>query len=193
MIEHGPDDEAFEMAISAMIDGELDVEESLELARHIDSCPHCKKTYQWMTEVNHRVSALSIPPVDKPYHRENATVQQADSSRFADRVGFLAPLIAAAVILFLIARIVVPSPQPASADQASPKEVVDSIVELSRINVQQKEDQELMLRTFNLDLRALRLELNQMDLESPKRAALAEQIDLMLEKVRAFAELNDER
>ena len=79
-----------------------------------------------------------------------------------------------------------PTPNPVTAEQFSPEEVVRPIKELHLINLQQQRDQELLLRTLGMDLRSLRLEIAQLDSGSEERQNLENQINAMIEKVREF-------
>ena len=186
--------EPFEILISAMIDDEISTSESHELELHLTNCKSCQSRVAAFHHVNNSLNLLSIGHDENSHWRRDAAIDKptlANSlSSSAIKSPFsiwrLIPLAAAATLLVCLAIAAWPNPKPANANQISPEEFVEPMKEIHLLNLQKQRDQELMLRTLGMDLRSLKLELNELEPGSAERVKFAEQIDAMIEKVRTF-------
>jgi hypothetical protein len=189
--------EDFEPLISAMIDGELEPDELAYTQSHVDDCACCQAKVTSFENVDRAMFLLSSK-VESSAEFSDATstdqrqtevfVVSREKSSLKDWISpwRLVPLGAAAALLIGVGMTMFPQPQPVTANQFSPEQYVQPMKELYQINVQQQRDQELMLRTLGMDLRALKLELQQLESGSTDHENLAQQVDVMLEKVRQF-------
>ena len=98
----------------------------------------------------------------------------------------LIPLGVAATLLVCFGIAAWPNPQPVNANQILPEQIAGPMFELETLNNQKQRDQDLMLRTLGMDLRAMKLEISQLEPGSEERERLETQIDLMIAKVRKF-------
>ena len=191
--------EVIEPLISAMIDGELVGQEQVQVEQHLEHCQACQLKANSFEQVDAAALLLSARRVDTlgtldavddvvTSKTTNVYVVSRDKSSLKSwlSLGRLAVMAAAATIVVGFAISMFPNQQPATASQFSADEIVQPIQELQLIHRQQQRDQELMLKTLEMDLRALRLELNELDPESDERKNLASDIDAMIEKVKQF-------
>ena len=197
--------ENYEPLISAMIDGELETRERNELKSHLQNCAMCKQRVIAFERVDAAVETLSQEPVA-------ARSVEIDKLRLPSAVPFamyppktaprrprialiwrLIPLAAAATLLICLGIAAWPYPKPANAEQISTAQIVEPMTELYLLNVQQQREQNLMLRTLDMDLRSMKLEINSLDPGSSERINLAARIDTMLENVRMLEMKYDER
>jgi hypothetical protein len=203
MTEVNQNCESYEPLISALLDGELESAELKSVNEHLLKCSTCREQMSRFRRVNQAVVGLSNPvyAAESGLQAEQVTVATKSvvpknklSRGSRGRVRFpvwpMIPAVVAASVLVCLLIIAIPNQKPAAAEQVPAKQVADPIRDLHLINTQQQRDQDLMLRTLGMDLRALKLELNQLEPGTPERIAMTKQIDLMLEKVRNFAAEN---
>jgi len=198
--------ERYEPLLSAMLDGELDSTEREEMLVHLDDCPVCRAQVCAFEQVNRAIESLS--------HRRDLVVSEpatlpgplpslngvsglngiaslselkptAGKRRITSAWRWI-PLAAAATLLIFLGITALPNPDSASAEQLPPEQIVEPMKEFLQYNMQQQHDQELMLWTLGLDLRAMKLEINQLEPGSNERINLENRIDSMIAKVRKF-------
>ena len=193
MVSPNAECQIYEPLISVMLDDELTTLEQEQLQSHLDSCRSCRKKLAGFSRVNDAVSLLSRVPEDQwksvtpnGFENENFHIEKPVKKRMAFSVWRLIPLAVAATVLVCLAITMLPTPNPVTADQVTPEQIVRPIKELHMINLQQKRDQELMLRTLGMDLRSLRLEVAQIAPGSEEQQKLQIQINEMIEKVNQF-------
>ena len=183
----------FEPLVSAMLDNELELHEREQLELHLERCSHCKELLRAFGQVDSAVeiplserlgsvSRISITP--KPPIK-TLPVKRQSGNRWPS-VWKLISLAAAATLLVSLAITAIPGPRTATAEQISADQFVQPMKDLRRINLQRQQDQDLMLRTLGMDLRSLKIELNQLEPGSDERKNLAAQVDTMIEKVSRF-------
>ena len=203
--------EYFEILISAMTDGELDIQETAELNQHLENCSGCRQLSQQFANVDELLAEHSLME-HRGYHVESSLeyrTEMLDSNGSLPKyspaptklphrtrqsrkwITYL-PLAVAATLLGCLILIAWPNPQPAAAGQLSPEEVIQPMQELKRINQQKQRDQEMMLHAFSLELRVLKLELNQLEPDSPERIAMSQRIDAMLERLHPYVESSNQ-
>ena len=176
---------AYEPLISAMLDGELEPNKLTELENHVDRCPGCQAQLRAYEQVNAAVDSLSqsgASPIDS--NKFPSKVQASGNNWLS--AWRLIPIATAATLLIGLGLTALPGPRPVTADQINPQLFVQPMKDLHLINVQQQRDQELMLWTLGIDLRSLKLEINQLESGSEERQNMADQIDAMIEKVQLF-------
>ncbi|MFK7767442.1 MAG: zf-HC2 domain-containing protein [Mariniblastus sp.] len=203
-----PSCEEFEVLISAMIDGELLPTKLESLQAHLDICTNCREQATTFKTIDSLV-AIGVESIgmgsigmgsigmQSPSDNETPTLANVKVTRPNLKVSArpnrwlsirrLVPLAAAATLLICLAFTAIQNPKPVTAEQVSPEQFVQPVRDLHFINLQQQRDQELMLRTLKMDLRSLKLEINQLEPGSDERIKLVQQIDSMLEKVSLFA------
>jgi anti-sigma factor RsiW len=188
--------ESFQLLISAALDGELDEREQVELDRHLSACGACR---HWQASiVQQEQLLLTIADEDSQADLSELPLGQSDSAvgvpltvefkspqAMSQRRGLSWRLVgvsglAAAVLLGvgLIVSALVRQQGPA------PTFSVEPVAAMHAINVQSEEDQHAILRTVELDLRAMKLELKRMSLDDAARDQLGTQIDSLLAKTR---------
>ena len=188
--------ENYEPLISAMIDGELESSERNELKSHLQNCAMCKQRLIAFERVDAAVETLSQESVaTRPAEIDKLRLPSAvpfamHPPKTAPRrsksamIWRLIPLAAAATLLICLGIAAWPYPKPANAEQISTAQIVQPMKELYLLNVQQQREQNLMLRTLDMDLRSMKLEINSLEPGSAERINLAARIDTMLENVR---------
>lgn len=187
--------EQFEPLISAMLDGELDSTELESLRQHTDGCAACRSVIQEFENVNAAVLSLSAAPrIDNlnssKLNGSAALVlpkppQKKSPSKSPRKLWRLIPIAVAATLLVCLAITALPGPGSAAA-QMQPDQIVEPMKDFLISNYRQQQDQELMLRTLDWDLRTLKLELNQLADGSEERVNLESQIDVMIAKIKLF-------
>jgi anti-sigma-K factor RskA len=193
--------EKFQILVSAMLDDELTPEEQTDLGQHLEQCDACRHLMNRFEAVNKGVELLSQPEhvpggikskLEKTAVKTETFVvtRQKPSARDWLSVWRLIPLATAASVVFGLAFLATRTPEPVAAEQFSTEQFVKPVQELQFISEQQQRDQELMLKLLGMDLRSLRLELNQLDAESPERKKFSKRIDAMIERVREFESNN---
>lgn len=193
MISQNSECQIYQPLVSVMLDGELTEAEQERLQEHLDSCASCRRLLVRFPQVDMAVGLLSgrnnegvatndLNGIDGSVSKFERPVKK----RLTFSAWRLIPLAVAATVLVCLGMAMLPTPNPVTAEQVSPEEVVRPIKELHLINLQQQRDQELMLRTLGMDLRSLRLEIAQLDSGSEERQNLENQINEMIEKVRHF-------
>ena len=187
---HNSECEQFEMQISEMLDGELSNDEMESVNEHISVCDSCRELRDGFASVNRSVSLLgasSAVAENEQYSETFVVIRQKPSLKNWFSVLRLVPMAAVAALaigLFLVMS--QPAPE-AAAEQLTPEQFVKPMTDLNRINQQQQRDQELMLRTLGMDLRSLKLELNQLENAGPEdRTRFENQIEEMLNRVEQF-------
>ena len=170
----------FEMAVSAMLDGELSAAEKDELSERLMTCEACRQTVRDFEAVNRNLQA----------------VYQFGSPSLADRrptprpVGRLGRYlfgsslaVATACVLFFVLWKPIPS-QPSNLMTA--QQVMQPFEELHQCSLAQERDQSLQIKTLELELRHLQLEIGQIQ-DQDIRQIMEFRLDLM------FTELNDQK
>lgn len=185
--------ETFEPLVSAMIDGELQPGEQVELESHLDHCQSCGNLVREFQRIDDAVGALGREQRFIEHDVENRVTETIVVTRQKPSVKDwlspwrLVPVAGVAALLVGLFIVMTQPPAEATADQFSAEEFVKPLTDLNRINLQQHRDQELMLKTLGMDLRALKLELKQLESAGPEdRQRLEQQIEMMLERVGSF-------
>lgn len=187
------DCDSFELLISASIDDDLSDSEQDILNEHLDSCSNCQQLALEFASVNTAVELLGCERQDVETAKNNLAetskpllVAAEDTKTNWFSVWRLIPIGVAATLAVCLAITAWPNPKPVNANQISPEQITKPILELETLNQRKQKDQDLMLRTLGMDLRAMKLEINQLDPESDERKRLEAQIDSMITKVRSF-------
>jgi hypothetical protein len=193
MISQNSECKIYEPLVSVMLDDELTQTEQERLQVHLDRCPSCQHLLDTFSQVDESVGLLSGVPTERVKtinlvgsDRSVSNHKPPAKKRLAFSAWRLIPLAVAATILVCLGITMLPTPNPVTAEQVSPEEVVRPFKELHLINLQQQRDQELMLRTLGMDLRSLRLEIAQLETGSEEQENLKQQINAMIEKVKQF-------
>lgn len=181
--------EPFQLMISELLDGELNQADSLAVQKHLDNCTQCRHTASAFQQANNAVANLANhrqPDLPQKINGQQTARGSAPSNPNTLRRWLM--IAAAVVVLVGLSAAFVQTTSPVSAKEFSAQEFARPLKDLHLLNMQQASDQELMLRALNMDLRAMRLELNQIP-DSKEQDGLKSEIDLMLAKVRQFDSL----
>lgn len=184
--------EQFEPLVSAMLDGELSPTELDQVNNHLAKCDSCRQLRNKFASVDK--SVLRLGEFDCPTDQGSITetfviTRQKPELKNWLSVWRLVPVAAVAALSIGMFLVISHPASKATADQLTPEQFVKPMTDLNRINQQQQRDQELMLRTLGMDLRSLKLELNQLEnAGSEDRVRLENQIEEILNRVEQFEE-----
>jgi len=183
--------ETYGPLISGKIDGEISGEASLQLDQHLAVCSECQQRLQKFRKIDELIfsaatpadadTAIAWPPVKKQL-RENKQTLQKELMRWI-------PLAVAASVLIGLIVIALPSKSTVTAEQ-----IAIPLAELEMITDAQHDNQVRMLKSFELELRALKLQLmqNTSDADSADTSVdkqrVSEEIDRLIEKVNQYGE-----
>lgn len=180
--------EQFEPLVSALIDGELSGSELELVNAHLADCQSCRELRDDFAGVDGCVVALASGPANEHITETFVVTRQKPVLKNWLSVWRLVPL--ATVAILMVGLFIVTTDQTApeaTAEQLTAEQFVKPMTDLNRINQQQQRDQELMLRTLGMDLRSLKLELEQLEnAGSEDRARFENQIEEMLDRVEQF-------
>ena len=181
----------FEPMVSAMIDGELSLDEQGLLSSHLDDCVACRRLLTDFEAVDIAVETLAPASSLATLEKQTETfvlTRQKPSLKSWLSVWRLVPLAAVAALMVGMFLVTTNQTAPvATAEQLTAEQFVKPMTDLNRINHQQQRDQDLMLRTLGMDLRSLKLELKQLENAAPEeRLRLEKQIEKMLHRVEEF-------
>jgi hypothetical protein len=194
MIPKNQDCEKFEPLVSAMIDDELLPGERIELDAHLEHCKSCGNLVLEFQQIDSAVGAMGLGPlasegndIEQRVTETIVLTRQKQSVKNWLSPWRLVPLAGVAALLVGLFLVMAQPAPEATAEQFSAEEFVEPLADLNRINLQQQRDQDLMLRTLGMDLRALKLELKQLESADPEdRQRIEKQIEMMLERVGSF-------
>lgn len=171
--------EAYEIAISEMIDGELSSSEKLNLTDHLLKCAACRQTVRDFEVVTSSVFSSVLPGPDRVHGRGGLAPQERSKMRSSVRYFLaVAGTVLAASVLFLV---FVP-PSTVDAEVLTAEQVFAPVQELHLINLEQEHDHKLALKAMELELRRLRLELAEFADDRDKLRVNFD-IELMIDRV----------
>ena len=160
-----------QILISAAIDDELSFDERLQLEAHLVECEACRRVEAAFQQVDQRVRDGSQAFASLPLE----PAAEAGRFRFDKRGVSLA--VAASILLVTVTAVLFRSPR-ANADQ-----LMIPLTEMQLINEHQRATQETVLQTFEWELRALRLQLGQVENRETKRDELIDRLEGLLQRV----------
>ena len=173
--QHHPDAgdscESFEIAISEMLDGELTGSDKTRLGQHLIQCASCRQTVREFEALNHSLMSLGEP-------QETPLVRRKIKSSWISAYRVIPAAIATALAVCLLF-MVWPLLQP---NQVNAEELVERMQTAEQVTAQQQLDQELSLRVMEMQLRMLRVELEELQ-ESNESEALEVAIDSLMHRV----------
>ena len=188
--EYGP-------LISAMIDDELSADERARVDVHLQSCAACRRRAAVFTELGRLAATPApLPPSDWRNEIEHRAYVRKRKQRLSWATTYVA---AAAVLLAMIGTVwhfrgvhterlaVNPKTAIVQHDQDRPpaKEstLTGPLETLQVVSRQEKRTYNAMRRLMAWDLRALKLELKQMDLAPAQIKQLGRRIDMLIDRV----------
>ena len=191
--EYGP-------LISAMIDGELSAEKRLGLDQHLQLCTACRQRAQTFEELN-RLAATEMPTVSADWPQQ--VIGRLEADRRHRRRKLVGYATAAAILLSLLAlplfrssRVARNTPAPVEQNLATTGaadgDLIGTLETLQVVSRQEKRTQETMRRLMSWDLRALKLELKQLNLAPEKLQQLERRIDVLMNRVEQVGQADDE-
>ncbi|MEL7497890.1 MAG: zf-HC2 domain-containing protein [Planctomycetota bacterium] len=172
--------EPFEIAISAMVDGELSPSEKTALGEHLLNCKSCRQVVREFESVNRTVLASSLPPgvataPTKP--RSLSTARSGRRSIVRYVLGVAAAVAAASVLL-----VVFWPPAAAETEQLTAEQIIQPMEDLHLISLEQERDQAIQLKALEFELRYLKLELAVLE-ATEDRFDFATKVDKMMNRV----------
>jgi anti-sigma factor RsiW len=183
----------YQSLLSAEMDGELDERELVALRQHLAECADCSRWQAAAGRLNARVAALLDDQFAEQVgelclnsrRREDLAVPKAALVAFPTNATRNARWFwAAAAMLFLGAGISL----AIYANRKPPVSTVSvqPLVDLHAINVQSERDQQAVLETVELELRAMKLQMRRMDLDPAERDQLENRIESLFAKTRSL-------
>lgn len=177
--------ESFEIAISAMLDGELTVSEKDTLAQHLLRCESCRQTARRFEKVNQSVfaNALNTPNLSLQVKSLGDTERVRRGTRALPRFAFAAvsatvsAAVCGCILFFVFSR-----PQPVEAQTVTSDQVIEPLKELLAITEQQELDQALSLKSLEWELRHLRLQMAGVA-EGPERQEFNSRVNDLFHRV----------
>ncbi len=183
----------FQSLISAELDGELDVQEQAELQGHLAECAVCLRWRATASRLAHQLASIDEVHGEQwvPIHANGharTLVELAPKESLADFDG--RPTVrrsatwfwAAAALLFI--SVGISFGVRARRESQIPTVSVEPLVAMHAINVQTEHDQQAVLRTVEMDLRMMKLEMRSMDFDPASRQQLGDRIESLLAKTR---------
>jgi len=192
----------FQILISADFDDDLNELEQDQLRRHLNVCPscrdwraHCQQISEQVASVARVRSTLESPIANileinghlRGDHKSKAEDTQIVAPKLSEKQkfkshrpsrwfwGVAAVLLVAIGMSFGIFSRRRPEPSTLS---------VEPIVAMHAINLQAEQDQQATVRAVGLELRMMKLEMKQVDLEPSAREQMEKRIDSLLAKTR---------
>ena len=180
--------ERFGPLISAKIDGELEAESVVQLEQHLAVCSECRERESKFGEIDDLVYASAIPANSdetEAWPPAKKVLPNRKPNGLGKSLMRWIPLAVAASVLVAFLVIALPNESPVNAEQ-----VALPLAELEMITDEQRDNQARMLKTLELELRALKLDVGSMDEEADaeEKKRLAEQLDRLIKKVNEFGE-----
>jgi anti-sigma factor RsiW len=190
--------EAFQSLLSADLDGELDTVEQERLRSHLAECARC---HAWQSQI--RVLARQLESLvaadagDQPappdavlrssvngHPSDVLKIPATRPAAWGERLGSWSGygLWAAAAVALLAVSISLS--RWSRYDEPRSALNVEQLVAMQAMNEQAEHDQRALIRTFELDLRAMKLEMHGLELDSAAREQLGGRIDQLLAKAR---------
>lgn len=187
-MNHNSSCKCYEPLISAMLDDELNSSELLELNAHLSQCSACRELAGVFSQVNVGIGHLSLQPTTIAVAPVTPTKHKLDRPHAKSPLTMwrMLPLAVAATLLVCLTIVSWPNSTPANAEQITPAQFIEPMTDLHVLNFEKQKAQDLMLRTLNMDLRSLRIELSQMNSSAEDREIFASQIDAMIKKVESL-------
>lgn len=197
-MSHRADPETCELLgslLSAQRDGELDPAEMETVNRYLETSPSCRQTLAAFAQIDELVFAVSSPrepacePANEcgpggPYRVDQSRASQL-RTKFFTRGGSLA---AAALVLIALTLTAIPPDSSVTGDQ-----IALPLTELEWISDEQEASQARLLKTMELELRALKLQLANLDVPTDPDADFAEEnqrirakLNALIDKVHQF-------
>ncbi len=193
--------ETFEPLVSALIDGELNESETDAVESHLQNCHACQQLKRSFLILSNTIASQQIYEFEAsqsfmedmaPRNGISAPLPQKvpNEQRRHWSLPWLVPIAIAASLLIWGAISMIPE-KTNSVDTASVDSIAQPLADFQMINQQKQRDQQLMLKTMELELRSLRIELDQLDPNVATRDALAKQIEDMMHRVSHFEDRSD--
>lgn len=166
---------AYELAISAMLDGELSASEKDQLGDHLLQCESCRQTVRDFEGASKTLHAV--------YRRDLLHRKPTTASPRRSRTNYFIGMVAvAAAACFAIAVLWQPWTE-LETNLVTAQQIMVPMQELDQLSEEQEQDQELKLKTMELELRFLMLEIKQLE-NTPSRIELSSKAEDMMTRVR---------
>jgi predicted anti-sigma-YlaC factor YlaD len=166
----------FSEMISAHLDGDLELAECHRLEAHLAECHECQERLRIFQQIDGacRQGRPELPG------ELRAKVAHRIASRHTSRpVGWLVRSALAASIVAAAAFLWIPKNRAVDANQISVP-----LADLYFISYEEQQTQDTLSKTLELDLRALRLELQSLQADPETLASLSDRIDRLIARVR---------
>lgn len=189
---------AFEILISADLDGELDEIESVELQRHLTTCSYCRDWHATCRQLAVAVASVATDRLSSDRSLFTATFNGREQPALSAENSSPAPkphgqsrnpshgsgrwflTIAALLLVGIGLSFAFFSRHRAGLGTLN----VEPVAAMHAINLQTEQDQQATLRAVEMELRAMKLEVNRLQLEPADRAQIENRLDSLLTKAR---------
>lgn len=168
--------DAFAESISAMQDGELPPDAERELLRHLQDCAGCRARLARFQLIDTALRAEQPGARDSAPQIARPRIVKRPAAAARRRFWWRSSAAAAALLALTATAILVPS----AADAAWP---IEPAATLDVLQTQDRADQTAVLKTLELELRAMHLEVRILELESGSVGDVDHKIRELLDRV----------
>ena len=170
----------YQQMLSARLDGELEEEEWATISEHMTVCSYCSRRLEELAAVDNQVAwDVGLSEDFRGRITDAGTIRQTERRPLGLRVVL-------AVAAGLLLALALPSFRAAPEIQAD--DFIQPLVNLERIEQQENLTRRAMYRAVELDLRALKLELQEARLDEETQRDLLARLDQLTFKFRGFDE-----
>lgn len=172
-LPESPDNcESYEIAISAMLDGELEGPEKSRLGQHLLVCASCRQQVRDFESLNRNLELLSRPPAN--------AVRTKPRRRW-----FGSPVIPAAIATALAICLLVvvwPGNTALNAGQVTAEQIMQPMQKLHQVTLQRQQNHDTELRAMKMDLQILHQQLEELE-RTEQEAELSAQVRQLINRV----------
>lgn len=166
--------ENYEEMLSAWLDGELGDEEESSLMQHLESCPGCRSRSEGFRSVDRLITRFNTAPGPGLEGRIQSAVMPKPQNPF----GRLIRVAVAALVLIAISLVIL-----VTGDNAAASRAAESLAALDVMTDQALEEQEALLKSFEWQLIAMKMEVANSDLEEQNASPIIQRIENLLNEI----------
>jgi anti-sigma factor RsiW len=167
--------ENYEEMLSAWLDGELEVEKETSLMQHLESCPGCRSRSEGFRSVDRLIARFNTAPGPGLEGRIQRALMPKPQSHFFGRLMRVA---VAALILIAISLVIL-----VTGDNAAASRAAESLAALDVMNDQALEEQEALLKSFEWQLNAMKMEVANSNLDDQGANPIIRRIENLLNEI----------
>jgi predicted anti-sigma-YlaC factor YlaD len=169
--------EHYEELLSAWLDGELEGEDAASLMEHLESCPGCRGRNERFRHVDRMVTRVNTEPGPALEGRIRSALipKPRDPFRRLLSVAVAALVLIAASLVILV-----------TSDKAAASRAAESLAALDVMHDQALEEQEAILKSFEWQLNALKMEVAHSNLDDQNTDPLLRRIESLLNEIETI-------